>query len=342
MIDDLIHILPWALLACVVTAAVELALIRLLEKRSTAVLITVVVTVPLVAVLIFVVAISGFMFTDQLRWTMITCGLIGITVVPMSVLVGRRMSARQLAAEQDRAVERSRERARRELVAWLSHDLRTPLAGIRAMSEALADGVVDDPADVADYGRRIGVESLRLADMVTDLFELSRIHAGALALELRPTPLCEVVGDVVEALQLTARRRGVTIEADTPGSPMVLASGPELGRVVRNLVVNALHHTPDRGLIRVSTRTVDDRVTLEVVDACGGIPPDDLSRVFDVAFRGNPARGRPPADGPDGHGAGAGLGLAIVRGLVEAQRGEVSVRNDGPGCCFTVRLPSAA
>ena len=333
------HILPWAVLACVVTVAVELLLLQLLEKRSPMISISVLVTVPLVAVLLFVVMISGFMFTPQLRWTAITCALIGITVIPLSIIIGRRITGRQLAAESARAEERAQERSRRELVAWVSHDLRTPLAGIGAMSEALADGVVEEPDEVADYGRRIGRETSRLTGMVDDLFELSRITAGALDLRVESLSLRELAEHVVAGLRSVALTRGVRLEVTGQDWPQVLASGPELERILRNLLANAIRHTPARGIVTVVAGAAGDHVRLQVRDACGGIPADEIGRVFDVAYRGTAARSPRAHHGLD---AGAGLGLAIVRGLVEAQQGEVSVVNDGPGCRFEVKLPIAA
>lgn len=342
---EFVHILPWAVLACVLTVGVELGLLKLLERRSPMITISVLVTVPLAGVLIFVILISGFMFTEQLRWTLITCILIGVTVIPLSVVLGRAMTRRQLEAEGRRAEERAAERSRRDLVAWVSHDLRTPLAGIQAMSEALEDGLVTDAADVADYGQRIGRETTRLGGMVDDLFELSKIASGALALQLAHVALDGVVGHVVEGLGPAARRKGVRLEVapDPPAAdwPSVVASGPELDRVLSNLVVNAIRHTPVRGAVVVSILPAGDHVRLAVQDACGGIPAEDLARVFEVAYRGSRSRS-PHADGGDGLTAGAGLGLAIVRGLVEAQHGEVSVANTGPGCRFEVKLARAA
>ena len=333
------HILPWALLACALTVVIELLLVRWLEERSPMITISVLVTVPLVAVLLFVVMISGFMFTPQLRWTAITCALIGVTVIPLSIIIGRRITGRQLAVESLRAQERAQERSRRELVAWVSHDLRTPLAGIGAMSEALADGVVDRPDEVADYGARIGRETSRLTGMVDDLFELSRIAAGALDLRVESLPLRDLVEHVVAGLRPIALTRGVRLELSGQRWPQVLASGPELERILRNLLANAIRHTPPRGAVTVLAGAAGDHVRLQVRDACGGIPADELARVFDVAYRGTPARSPHTHQGLD---AGAGLGLAIVRGLVEAQQGEVSVINQGPGCQFEVKLPIAA
>jgi signal transduction histidine kinase len=219
----------------------------------------------------------------------------------------------------------------------MSHDLRTPLAGIRAMAEALADGVVSDPDEAAEYARRIGRETERMAGMVDDLFQLSRITSGALRLTLSAVPLGEVVSEAVAAESARAARKGVRLTAaDDVVWPVVLGSDPELARVVRNLVSNAVRHTPPDGTVMLAAGTRDGRAWLGVQDGCGGIPEDDLARVFEVAFRGSVARS--PHDGGD---AGAGLGLAIARGLVEAHDGEIDARNHGDGCRFEVRLPLA-
>ncbi len=146
---DIWHILPWALLACLLTAAVEVVVLRAVRRRSLSVHLAALVVVPIVSVLLFVVAISGFMFTPQLRTTLISCALIALTVIPVAVVLGRRITMRTVRQEQERATERAVEDSRRQLVAWVSHDLRTPLAGIRAMSEAIEDAVVAEPAEVA-------------------------------------------------------------------------------------------------------------------------------------------------------------------------------------------------
>jgi signal transduction histidine kinase len=234
------------------------------------------------------------------------------------------------AQEQSAAAERSR----RELVAWVSHDLRTPLAGIRAMVEALEDGVVDDPETVARYHRTMRQEADRLAGLVDDLFELSRIHAGALSLELERVALDELVSDAIGGASVAARAKGVVLRGEVPcPAPVVELSTPEMARVVRNLLDNAIRHTPTGGVIVVSARLGNAGRTAEVSvsDACGGIPDADLSQVFETSFRGDAAR--TPGDG------GSGLGLAVARGLVEAHNGQISVRNEGAGCRFTVRLP---
>lgn len=243
--------------------------------------------------------------------------------------------ARELGRSGDRlheAADRERrlEQSRRELVAWVSHDLRTPLAGIRAMSEALEDGLAPDPDR---YRSQIRTEVDRMVRMVDDLFELSRIHAGALQLAPQTLQLADVVSEAIAAADPVARAKGVRVGGAVPDDVLVRADPDALARVVANLVMNAVRHTPSDGSVVVTGRTTGPTVTVSVADACGGIPPDDLHRVFDVGWRGGSAR-TPDAD------TGAGLGLAIVRGLVEAHHGWVAVQNDAPGCRFVVSIPA--
>ena len=352
MIDDpmmFVHILPWALLACGLTWGLEVVLLKLVEKRSVMLRIATLVSLPLVAALTFVVAVSGFMFTDQLQWTLITCGLIAITVLPMAVFLGRRITEREMQAQTRLAHERALDTSRRELVAWLSHDLRTPLAGLQAMSEALEDGLVEQPDEVVAYGTRMGRETHRLAGMVDDLFELSRIASGLHGLRMESIPLRGVVQGAVDGLAEAASERRVEIVLAPGAWPSVQASGREVDRVVANLLVNALRHTPAGGRIEVSAALEAGSGCLRVADACGGIDADELSRVFDTGFRGGDEARTPPAEAVAASrpaadsrlGAQAGLGLAIVKGLVQAQGGDVTVANRRGGCCFEVRLPMA-
>jgi signal transduction histidine kinase len=236
-------------------------------------------------------------------------------------------TAARLAESRER--ERALERSRRELVAWVSHDLRTPLAGLRAMAEALEDGVATDPVR---YHTQIRTTVDRLAAMVDDLFEMSRIHAGALRLSLQRVPLNDLVDEAVVGADPLAKACGVALEAVVRTPLAVRVDARELSRVMTNLVANAIRHTPSDGAVRVEAMERDGHAVLAVEDACGGIPDEDLDRVFEVAWRGTAARTPEPL-------AGAGLGLAIVRGIVEAHSGEVDVRNVAGGCRFEVRLP---
>ncbi len=343
MMTEVLHILPWAILAALLTGILEIAVLHLLRNRSTATNITALVTIPILAVLIFVVAISGFMYTPALVTTAAACALIAAVVIPVAVFLGRRIALGALAAERERAAERSAEESRRQLVAWVSHDLRTPLAGIRAMSEALEDAVVADPAEIAGYARRISTETTRLSAMVDDLFELSRINAGALRLTFGPVSVEDIVAEAMESAAPAASRRNIRLTASAdPRWPVVRGSDPELIRVLRNLLVNAIRHTPSDETIEVVAGETMDYAWLAVQDACGGIDDDDLPRVFDVAFRGASARTPQSTHAGGAAETGAGLGLAIARGLVQAHGGEISVRNQGHGCRFEVRLPVSA
>ncbi len=243
----------------------------------------------------------------------------------------RETGARLRAA---RASEAAADRARRELVAWVSHDLRTPLAGIRAIAEALEDGIVTDPATVRRYHATLREEADRLGALVDDLFELSRVTAGPLALHKERVSLGELVADAAVGVTPVAERKGVRLDVVADGgSPELPVAVPELMRVLRNLLANAVRESPPGGTVTVTARADGPHGVVEVADTCGGIAEEDLPRVFDTAYRGSVAR-TPRAD--DG---GAGLGLAIARGLVDAHGGDIAVRNTGPGCEFRVRLP---
>ena len=198
------------------------------------------------------------------------------------------------------------------------------------MAEALDDGIATDPQR---YHRQILKQADRMAHMVDDLFELSRIHAGALNLSIQPMVLRDVVSESIAGAIPVARSHGVKMGGHVLADVEVLADATALSRVVSNLVMNAIRHTPADGVVLVEGRAIGDTVELSVTDGCGGIDPEDLSSVFEVGWRGTPAR----TPGPD---TGAGLGLAIVRGLVEAHRGTVAVTNHGTGCRFIVRLPA--
>jgi len=233
-----------------------------------------------------------------------------------------------------RAREQALEASRRELVAWVSHDLRTPLAGLRAMAEALEDQVVTDPREVSHYHSQIRRETNRLSAMIDDLFELSKIHAGTLRLSPRLVGLEDLVAEVVASAEPVARAKGIRLTGSAVRGMPVFIDTAEMGRAVRNLVINAIRHTPTEGTIEVVGEIQSGLACVSVADECGGIPMGDLPRVFDVAFRGESARTPDPS-------GGAGLGLSIARGIVDAHSGQISVRNTGPGCQFLIKLPLA-
>ncbi|WP_033352548.1 sensor histidine kinase [Kitasatospora aureofaciens] len=247
------------------------------------------------------------------------------------------LAATSARLAESRAREKSLDASRRELIAWISHDLRTPLAGLRAMAEALEDGVVTEPEH---YLGRIRTEVERLTGMVDDLFELSRIQAGALSLSVSRVSVYDLVDDALAGAHPLARRRGVRLEGRHVVAEPVEVDSREITRVLGNLLVNAIRSTPEDGVVAVSARREVDEVVLSVTDGCGGIPEQDLPRVFETGWRGSAAR-TPRRDPGEGGDSGAGLGLAIVRGIVEAHAGHARVRNVAGGCCFEIALPAA-
>ncbi len=243
------------------------------------------------------------------------------------------LAERLQEAERERA---ALDRERKELTAAVSHDLRTPLASVRAMVEALADDVVKDPTEVARYHDTMRREIDRLSHMVDDLFELAQMDAGAPRLERRFVPLHEIAAEVIEAMQAQARLNDVTLSLETEGDqPDVFVDGTRVERVIGNLIRNAMEHTPPGGHIDVRIVADDGWLRLHVSDTGEGIAEDDLPHVWTRFFRADKSRKHGPraADG-------AGLGLAIVRAIVEAHGGLVDVSSaPGRGALFTLRFP---
>jgi signal transduction histidine kinase len=364
------------LIATGCTSAVGLAgmgLIRLLRAASLRLSIQASGTVPVLAIVAGTLGTAEAMFLSRhdLGVVVMVCVIAGIVASVFSWLLGRqvgsgsaalRQAARSLGDEAgqfrppelplaaefaalskeltdtsaklatSRARERALEQSRRQLVAWVSHDLRTPLAGLRAMAEALEDGLAADPPR---YHKQMRAEAERLATMVDDLFELSRIHAGTLQLSQDEIALDDLVSDVLASTDALAQERGVRLAGRAAGQLTVRVDPRELSRALTNMLTNGIRYTPPGGSVYVEARREQATVLLTVADGCGGIPEADLPHLFDLGWRGTDARS--PA--PDG---GAGLGLAIVRGVVEAHRGTVHVVNTGDGCRFEVRLPAIA
>lgn len=203
------------------------------------------------------------------------------------------------------------------------------------MTEALDDGLADDPAR---FHRQMRRQVDHMSDLVDSLFQLSKITSGTLALRLEPMSLHDLVSDAVAELAPVATAREVTLVELTSPDHTVVGDVRELARVIVNLLANAIEHTPAGGTIRISTARDDDAMVLSVQDSGSGIAADDLTRIFEPGWRGTDAR----TPGTSIHGvSGAGLGLAIARGIVEAHRGVISAHNAAVGSRFDVRLPTA-
>ena len=225
--------------------------------------------------------------------------------------------------------ERNADRVRRDLVTAVSHDLRTPLAGLRAMVEAIDDGVVDDRASLHTYITEMKQSVQSLSRLVDDLFELVQLDASAIAAESRRARLESVVAAAVDACRGNALEKGLRMETDLGDAGERLCS-PRLTRVLQNLLQNAIRHTPADGTVRVQARADSDRLEVVVADTGEGIPAAQLDRVFEPFWRGDGARSTP----------GAGLGLALAKRITETLGGDIHV--DSPpreGARFAVVLP---
>lgn len=254
--------------------------------------------------------------------------------------VGGGAELARLAAALDEMAARlteslSRERAieaqRRDLIVAVSHDLRTPLADLRAMTEAIEDGVVDDPATIRDYTVRIAESVDRLATLVDDLFEFVQLDAGAIEAETEKAQLEQIVRRAIDTCGTQAAEKGLIVRAEL-GEAGGLACSPRLTRVLANLLANAIRHTPADGTVLVEARRGDGALELAVADTGVGIEPAAAERVFEPFWRGDEARASD----------GSGLGLALAKRIVEAMGGTIAVESEPQrGARFAIVLPSA-
>jgi len=246
-------------------------------------------------------------------------------------------SFNQMASRLEAAAQEARrmEAARRDFVAGASHDLRTPLASLQAMIEALAEGVVDDPETVQRYLRQSQAEILRLRGLTDDLFQLAQLDAGHFAMQYEPASLSDLVSDSLGSLSPRAAAKGLTVSGWVdPQVGLVWMAPLQVGRILHNLLDNALAHTPEGGTIAVRAAPEGGSVLISVQDSGEGISAEDLPRVFERFYRGEQSRSR--------SAGGTGLGLAIAKGLVEAHGGEIWVDSrPGNGACFRFSLPLA-
>ncbi|MEP6478389.1 MAG: HAMP domain-containing sensor histidine kinase [Rhodoglobus sp.] len=374
-LNDLVFIVAISLGCAIVVGGFGLLALRAARRATMLVQLCIVVVAAIVSVLVGMLAVGQAMYLSahDLLVTFWVAGVSAIVTLGVAVVLGRTFTrnsnrvreiaravgdgrtvasevapgdrselatlAAELAATSRRLADARDEVAtidasRRELVAWISHDLRTPLAGLRAMAEALEDEMAEDPQR---FHRQMRGQVDHLSAMVDDLFELSKIHSGTLALSMEPISLYDLVSDAVAELGALANSRSVTLRENGEGELTVVGDPRELARVVGNLLVNAIQHSPSGSEIRVTTgRSAEGDVVLTVEDAGGGIPERDLAKIFQAGWRVSTSR---TPEQLWGKSAGAGLGLAIVQGIVKAHSGDITVRNVPGGCRFDVTLP---
>ncbi len=243
-------------------------------------------------------------------------------------------SFNQMAAQLQAADEKQREleRLRTDLIAWVSHDLQTPLASIRAILEALYDGMVEEPETVKRYLNTAQRDVRSLSALIDDLFQMAQLDAGGIPLEKAESSLADLISDTLESFSELASRQGITLEgmAESNVDP-VLMDTQRIGRVLNNLIGNALRHTPPGGRVEVRARRANGGVEVTVCDTGEGIRPEDLPNIFESFYRGEKSRSR--ATG------GAGLGLAIAQGIVRVHGGEIRVESQPGDTRFIFSLP---
>jgi len=234
--------------------------------------------------------------------------------------LGQTFNEMAAQLQQAAAQQAELEKMRRDLIAWASHDLRTPLTSIRAMIETLHDGVVQDPATIQRYYQTIRSDIIGLNSLIDDLFELAQLDAGGLVLDMSWHSLSDMISDTLESFRALAEQRGIILNGEVSAEvDPVLLNAPKIGRVLSNLLGNALRYTPDGSEVYVAAGRTAEGVKVTVRDSGPGFNPDDLPRLFEQFYRGEQARSR--ATG------GAGLGLAIARGIVEAHNGRIWAEN---------------
>lgn len=238
--------------------------------------------------------------------------------------------AEQLKIATDK--EQELKQMRSDLIAWVSHDLQTPLTSIQAILEALSDGILDDPDQEKRYLDTAQRNVQTLSALIDDLFQMAQIDAGGLPIDPSPNSLSDLISDTLESFSHIAQQRELSIRGNVDdGVDPVYMDVQLIGRVLDNLVSNAIRFTPAGGSISITAKRNGQTVNIMVEDTGEGIPPEDIPHVFESFYRGEKSRSR--ATG------GAGLGLAIAQGFVKAHGGDIRIESElGVGTSFTITL----
>jgi signal transduction histidine kinase len=318
---ELEHLATLFAVGMLVTVAAVVTAARLLAHASVRRRLVVVALASGLAGLANLAALAALMLVDGHDALLIAI----LLLYSLGVGAGTALALARPSAE---AVEEQIESQRRDLIVAVSHDLRTPLASLQAMIEAIDDGVVEDPATMRLYASEMRRSAGALGDLVDDLFELIQLDAASIEAEDSAT-LEEVLGAALAACGSSATEKGLRLEAQLDGAGAARCS-PRLERVLQNLLQNAIRHTPADGTVRVEARRAAGALELSVSDSGEGIPPEALPHVFDPFWRGDLSR---TADG-------SGLGLTLAKRIVEALGGRIEVESaPAAGSRFAVLVP---
>lgn len=229
--------------------------------------------------------------------------------------------------------QRELERLRADLIAWVGHDLQTPLTSMRAILEALEDGVVDNPETIRRYLKTAQRDVRSLSALIDDLFQMAQLDTGGIPLDCTESSLSDLISDTLESFSELALRQSVKLEGSVASNvDPVMMDTQRIGRVLNNLIGNALRHTPAGGSVDVQVLRATSGITVRVTDTGEGIRADDMPHIFESFYRGEKSRSRSTG--------GSGLGLAISRGIIQAHGGDISVQSEvGHGSQFTFTLP---
>ncbi|MCQ3932850.1 MAG: hypothetical protein DPW16_20565 [Chloroflexi bacterium] len=250
--------------------------------------------------------------------------------------LGRTFNTMAAALQQVDDQKRQLELTRRALIAWVSHDLRTPLAAIRAMNEAIIDGVVSDTETVNRYHESIQKEVRHLSHLIDDLFELAQLDTGHLKLAREKASIRDLISDTLGGISAQAEKQKIKLTGRVEDPiELVNMAADKIQRVLYNLLDNAIRHTAPGGEVTLHARQMGQKVCIEIHNTGDVINPADLPHIFKSFYRGEPSRTR----ANDGY-RGTGLGLAIARGFIEAHGGEIWVESEaGKGTTFSFSLP---
>jgi signal transduction histidine kinase len=240
-------------------------------------------------------------------------------------------------AEQLESVDnkkRELEKMRADLIAWIGHDLQTPLASVRAILEALEDDVIDDPQTIKRYLNTAQRDVRSLSVLIDDLFQMAQLNAGGFSLDCANASLSDLISDTLESFAELAARQGVNLQGSVESNvDPVFMDTQRIGRVLNNLINNAIRHTPPSGEVKIYACRTGDGIEINISDTGEGIQPEDIPHIFEGFFRGEKSRSR--------NTGGAGLGLAISHGIIQAHGGKITVQSEvGKGSQFHVIIPN--
>jgi signal transduction histidine kinase len=224
------------------------------------------------------------------------------------------------------------ETLRKELIAWIGHDLQTPLTSISAIIEALADSMVQDRETKQRYYNTAKKNISALSHLIDDMFQMAQIDAGGLELNIESVSISDLISDTLESFTELAKHKKITLQGSVaPDLREAQIDAQRINRVLNNLIDNAIRHSPDYGLVEVRANKFDQEIIVDVIDNGEGIPPEDLPHIFDLFYHGEVLRRSSTS--------GTGLGLAISKGIIDAHGGEIMVHSQPGQTRFTFIIP---